>query len=78
MARALQENEGKWFRRVYNKSNYQSTKWHLIKAATADRYITKCGREMSVDTGNAGGQSLQFTMESPEYIALKCSQCYSD
>lgn len=74
-----------WFRRFYEKHNYETTNWHLVKG-DPDRAIrsnpleTGCGRLMERDTGNAGKQRLEWlwgdiTQSKDATIGKICTIC---
>ena len=68
----------RWFRRTYQKRNYQTTKWHLIASEEGDSLVTKCKRRMKRDTGNAGGQRLEITDSRPtDYVGTFTTVCFN-
>jgi hypothetical protein len=71
-------NIGSWFRRAYRRSQYETTKWHFIESEIDTRLITRCGRQMERDTGNAGGQQLEFLpyVEDQVDTGEICEVCY--
>jgi hypothetical protein len=72
----------RWFRRLYKKRNYETTKFHLAvptQPYDIDPIETVCHRLLVRDTGNAGGQSLQWIFGNIEGAGINrediCRTC---
>lgn len=63
---------GQWVQRFYSMGDYKNTRAHLVESEVADRFVTRCGREMKNQTNAKSPNVLLFYYVRP---TDSCSRC---
>lgn len=63
---------GHWAQRIYEGSNYQNSRGHLVESEIADRIVTRCGKQMVWMTNAKTPNHLKFTVDRPVGYCVVC------